>query len=304
LLSRADGAFEEADDRQDGEQLSFNPWKTIAWHTKEVAEKAREIAQKTGLASVFVDLLELAAFWHDWGKSHPAFQGAMRASDRPSRVDLAKGPENAWRKPPDMYCYLDESDSRPAFRHELASAMGLFALLETYEPKHEALLGPWVSVLEQINRPVAGQVAAPAPTPLIGRLLNCSADEFDLVAYMVASHHGKVRVALHAAPKDQDYRDRDGRGLPIRGMREGDRLPSVQLLPGEPNIPEVALTLTPAAMGLSHRTGISWSERCAGLLNRHGPGALALLESILRAADIRASRLETNDPLLAMGAGT
>ena len=42
----------------------------------------------------------------------------------------------------------------------------------------------------------------------------------------------------------------------------------------------------------------SWRERCLGLLDRHGPTTLAFLESILRAADVRASRLKTNDPAL------
>lgn len=292
-------ALEEADDQQDGEQLSFNPWKTIACHAKETAEHAREIARELGLPDTLQELLELAALWHDWGKSHPAFQGAMRGTNRPSRTDLAKGPEGAWRRPPDMYRYLDDSETRPAFRHELASALGLFALLDIYSPKHDALLGPWMAVLEQIKQPLPERKSPPPTTPLIERLLNCKAEEFDLVAYLVASHHGKVRVGLHAAPKDQDYRDRDGRGLPIRGIREGDRLPSVELAPGEPPIPEVTLTLAPAAVGLSGRTGVSWRERCIGLMERHGPAALAFLEAILRTADVRASRLTTNDPALA-----
>jgi CRISPR-associated endonuclease/helicase Cas3 len=292
-------ALEKADDQQDGEQLSFNPWKTIACHTREVAEQAREIARELNLSDKLQDLLELAALWHDWGKSHPAFQGAMRGSDRPSRADLAKGPEEAWRRPPDMYRYLDDNETRPAFRHELASALGLFALLDVYATKHDALLGPWVAVLEQMKQPLPEREPPPPVTPLIERLLKCKAEEFDLVAYLVASHHGKVRVGLHAAPRDQDYRDRDGRGLPIRGIREGDRLPSVELVPGEPPIPEVTLTLSPAAVGLSCRTGVSWRERCIGLLERYGPAALAFLEAILRAADVRASQLTTNDPALA-----
>jgi CRISPR-associated endonuclease/helicase Cas3 len=115
----------------------------------------------------------------------------------------------------------------------------------------------------------------------------------------VASHHGKVRVGLHAAPKDQDYRDRDGRGLPIRGIREGDRLPSIALVPGEPPLPEVTLSLEPSKLGLSPKTGISWRERCIELLKRFGPASLAFLEAILRAADVRASQLATNDPALA-----
>jgi CRISPR-associated endonuclease/helicase Cas3 len=198
-----------------------------------------------------------------------------------------------------MYRYPDDSETRPAFRHELASALGLFALLQTYAPTHEALLGPWLQVLETLGHTVPNGQSVSPPTPLIERLLKCKAEEFDLVAYLVASHHGKVRVGLHAAPKDQDYQDRDGRGLPIRGIREGDRLPSIALVPGEPPLPEVCLSLEPSKIGLSGKTGISWRERCLGLQNRFGPCALAWLEAILRAADVRASQLATNDPALA-----
>jgi CRISPR-associated endonuclease/helicase Cas3 len=292
-------ALDEADDQQDGEQLSFNPWKTIACHTAEVASEVREIARRLGFSQDLQDVLELAALWHDWGKSHPAFQGAMRGTDRPDRCDLAKGPEGAWRRPPDMYRFLDDSETRPAFRHELASALGLFAILQAYAPRHPALLGPWSDALAKLGRSPVSTEPLPASSPLLQRLLDCPPESFDLLAYLVASHHGKVRVALHAAPRDQEYRDRDGRGLPIRGIREGDRLPSVVLAPDAPAVPEVTLTLSPAAVGLSERTGISWRERCLGLMERRGPAALAFLEAILRAADVRASRQKTNDPALA-----
>jgi CRISPR-associated endonuclease/helicase Cas3 len=203
-----------------------------------------------------------------------------------------------------MYRYLDDSETRPAFRHELASALGLFAILQTYSPKHRALLGPWSEVLQKLGKSAPSDVHPAPPSPLVERLLNSEPQAFDLTAYLVACHHGKVRIGLHAAPKDQEYRDRDGHGLPIRGIREGDRLPSVVLVPGEPPVPEVALTLSPAAIGLSERTGISWRERYLGLADRYGPGALAFLEAVLRAADIRASRLETNDPALGSEANT
>jgi CRISPR-associated endonuclease/helicase Cas3 len=60
-------ALDEADDQQDGEQMSFNPWKTIACHTAEVAWEVREIARHLGLSRELQDILELAAFWHAWG---------------------------------------------------------------------------------------------------------------------------------------------------------------------------------------------------------------------------------------------
>lgn len=291
-------ALDEADDSQDGENLSFHEWKTIACHSSEVASVVLQIADELKLPRELISVLMLAARWHDWGKSHPAFQGAIRAPDRPGRRDLAKGPESSWLRPPGTYRFPDNSDERPAFRHELASAMGLFAILQAFAPQHAALLGPWAQAFAAMCHGAAQHPDAPPPTPLIQQVLDCSAESFDLLVYLVASHHGKVRAALHAAPKDQDYHDRDGRGLPIRGVREGDTLPSIEIDTEAPPLPEISLTLEPAAIGLSTRTGASWRERCHGLLERFGPAGLAYLESLLRAADIRASRLRTNDPAL------
>lgn len=294
-------AIEEADDRQDGEQLSFNHhWKTIACHTAEVASEARGIARELGLDESLRAAVELAALYHDWGKAHPAFQGSIRGCGqirRLDRDDLAKAPDECWPKK-HRYHYLDGTDQRPAFRHELASALGLFAILQGYSPAHPALLGEGAEALETLRMPLPPAVPTAPSSPLIERLLKCDRETFDLLAYLIASHHGKVRVGLHAAPKDQEYRDRDKRGLPIRGVREGDRLPAVALVPQEPPLPEVVLSLSPASIGLSRQTGPSWRERCIGLLDRHGPTALAFLEAILRAADVRASRLKTNDPAL------
>jgi CRISPR-associated endonuclease/helicase Cas3 len=291
-------AVDEADDQQDGENLSFNEWKTIACHSSEVANEARRIAEELSLTDEMRAVLAMAGRWHDWGKSHPAFQGAIRAPDRPVRSDLAKGPERAWLRPPGTYQFPDNSDVRPAFRHELASALGLFAILEAYAPQHPALLGPWSETFAKMGHQQTSNERVSSVVPIIQEIFDCSAETFDLLVYLIASHHGKVRGALHAAPKDQEYRDRNGRGLPIRGVREGDRIPTVQLDPEGPSLPEITLTLAPAAIGLSARTGASWRERCLGLLERFGPAGLAFLESLLRAADVRASRLKTNDPAL------
>ena len=63
-------------------------------------------------------------------------------------------------------------------------------------------------------------------------------------------------------------------------------------------LPPAVLHLDAASLGLSPRYGASWGERVAALLDKYGPFTLALLETLLRVADVRASRLTTGDPRL------
>lgn len=298
-LSPETEAQNQADESEGADDLSAADWKTIACHVAEVAGMAGGIATVTKLPAALREVLVLAGRWHDLGKAHPAFQGAIRLGDRPDRQDLAKAPADAWQKPWGNYRTADDQDRRPGLRHELASALSLFAVLRRYQPRHPALLGPWVEALQLTGHTLPSDPFDLTPTPCEREVLACSANDFDLLAYLVACHHGKVRVALHAAPKDQDYRDQgDGRGLPIRGVREGDVLPSVVLDVSAPPLPALTLTLEPASLGLSAQTGRSWRERTLDLVDRFGPGALAWLEALLRAADCRASRLTTVDPAL------
>jgi CRISPR-associated endonuclease/helicase Cas3 len=296
---------QQADESEGGDDVSVAAaYKTIACHVGEAAQAAESIAQSIKLPADLRRLLVLAARWHDLGKAHPAFQGAIRQTDRPARQDLAKAPDKAFPRPPGNYRTADNRDRRPGLRHELASALALFAVLRRHQPRHSALLGPWIETLGLIGCEVPVDPSDSMPTPCEQAVLDCSADEFDLLVYLVASHHGKVRVALHAAPKDQDYRDSgDGRGLPIRGVREGDELPAVLLDASAPQLPSLILSLEPATLGLSPLTGRSWRERTLGLVERFGPGALAWLEALLIAADRRASKLTTPDPLLAASEG-
>lgn len=291
-------AQDAADDLEDTEQLSAAAYKTIATHNAEVGQLSIQIARGL-LPKRIAELIELAGRWHDLGKAHPAFQAVIEVrGPYQARVDLAKAPNGAWQTPC-VYRSSRSGETRRGFRHELASCLALFAVLRRYEPTHAALLGPWVDSLELMGQ---GEVPARAAdgseaTNLEKQVLACTAAEFDLLAYLVLSHHGKVRVALHAGPKDQEYVARDDRGLPIRGVREGDALPAVSL-DGLSSLPTFFLTLAPAALGLSPFTGRSWRDRTAALLREHGPSSLAYLEAVLIAADRRASKLTTPDPLL------
>jgi CRISPR-associated endonuclease/helicase Cas3 len=294
-------AQDEADDLEDTEELSAAAtYKTIATHNAEVGQLASQIV-KGLVPKRLAELIELAGRWHDLGKAHPAFQAIIEVRGAyQTRVDLAKAPDSAWQTP----CLYRSADgeTRRGFRHELASCLALFAVLGRYEPTHAALLGSWAEALKltkdgEVPAPVAKKSEATALEKLV---LACTAEEFDLLAYLVLAHHGKVRVALHAGPKDQEYVARDDRGLPIRGVREGDILPAISL-DGLSTLSSLRLTLAPAALGLSPVTGRSWRERTAALVRTRGPGSLAYLEALLIAADRRASKLTTPDPLLTAG---
>ena len=201
----------QADESQDGEDLSAADWKTIACHVGEVAEIADAIATVMRLPMDLRRVLVLAARWHDLGKAHPAFQGGIRLAGRPDRQDLAKAPDEAWPRGkwlqtewpgrPRTYSTVDNKDLRPGFRHELASALALFSVLRRYQPRHPALLGPWIEALGLLGCAVPEDSSDSTATPCEAAVLACSADGADLLAYLVASHHGKVRVALHAAPR-------------------------------------------------------------------------------------------------------
>ena len=129
---------------------------------------------------------------------------------------------------------------RRFFRHELASAL--------------ALMGEGGSVL-------------------------CDEHETDLVIYLVASHHGRIRLSIRRPHEESGIGDAIVTTL---GVAAGDALPEVDL--GESTVPRSRLTIP---------TGNSRYERRALALRDRadlGPFRLAFLEMVVRCADWRASR--------------
>jgi CRISPR-associated endonuclease/helicase Cas3 len=112
--------------------------------------------------------------------------------------------------------------------------------------------------------------------------------ERDLVAYLLAAHHGKVRLSIRALPKDGAPQDPEQ--LHARGVWHGDELPEVDLGEGVV-VPATTLSLMPMKMG-RHDGVPSWMERAIALRERFGPFKLAYLEALVRAADVRASMRE------------
>jgi CRISPR-associated endonuclease/helicase Cas3 len=142
--------------------------------------------------------------------------------------------------------YSGGTHGRPHFRHELASGLAL------YEADDE-----WI-----------GQ----------------STSARSLLRYLVAAHHGRVRVSIRPAPGETLPRGAAERARFALGIVDGDALPSVSTPLGV--FPAAELWLTEMELGAE---GGSWTSAVCRLRDEHGPFRLAYLEALVRVADWRAS---------------
>ncbi len=141
--------------------------------------------------------------------------------------------------------------SRTGFRHELASAL---AFLQHNESENTSL----------------------------------SPEELNLIAYIIAAHHGRVRLSIRSMPGEKQP-TQDTLGLFARGIWHGDTLPEMTLPDGQ-TINAIRLSLELMQLGPN-----SWLERTLTLRNdpHLGPFRLSFWELLLRAADQRASAQES-----------
>ena len=116
----------------------------------------------------------------------------------------------------------------------------------------------------------------------------------DLAAYLAASHHGKVRLGIRSLPGPR-ARNTDSNPDPnyLLGylVNDVESLPSVYLGDGL-RTDETELDMSIARIGVDENGQRSWLDRTLGLLDWLGPFRLAYLEAIVRAADMRASKME------------
>lgn len=239
------------DDERSGEPVSLTE------HLCKVATAATELRKQfaDGPAEIPWPAIEVAARWHDVGKSHPAFQTmlldgfdlqereaaqAMQwAKSRPARDADGKRLRPRYRIERD-----GREQERPGFRHELASALAWLA--------HHS-----------------GEPRA------------------DLIAFLIAAHHGKVRGSIRSLSTEKAP-PKAVRPF-ARGVWDDDELPAVDLGNGEA-VPETRLSLDLMRLG-DGESGRSWIQRVLALRDdpELGPFRLALLETLVRIADWRGS---------------
>ena len=115
----------------------------------------------------------------------------------------------------------------------------------------------------------------------------------DLVVYLAACHHGKVRLSIRALPGEKKPEDQSADAKYARGIYDSDELPETDL--GDGVIKEkVVLDLEPMLLGRSASGQSSWLGRMLVLRENLGVFRLAYLECLIRAADVQASAFPEN----------
>ena len=260
----------------DEEQLSVlaNGWQSIAVHTATVAHELGAIVHILFSPienEIEPDALLSAASWHDVGKNHPAWQQAVltalgnaditgKEANMPfAKFSLSDSPSLIGLEGETLKKRIRElrCTFRPEIAHEVASALA-------FRQAEQKRLGPTRDI-----------------------------DLASLLAeYVIMSHHGHVRKVLRdEIPRfPKDGKDNDT----VRGVADGSAIPAV-VIDGI-SLGCACLSTDSRRMGRDKDGHESYTRGVLRLLDHYGPFRLAFLESVFRAADVRASILARKQP--------
>lgn len=176
----------DADVGADPASFRRRRWVRLLRHLADVREEASRLVVSLELSPddpLLAAVIE-AARLHDAGKAHSVFQDTMcRAAPQGQRERVAS--QGPWAKSAGSARH-----SRPAFRHELVSAL---------------------QVLEALEQ---------------GSLVVDSRAEPDLIVYLVGAHHGRIRMGIRALPRELE--SSDGHRVAL-GVIDGERVPEVEV---------------------------------------------------------------------------
>jgi CRISPR-associated endonuclease/helicase Cas3 len=249
-------------------------WQSIESHTADVRTCWIAIyKQLDPLADAVATAIDEAIRWHDYGKSVRRWQAATRLLAWKARLE--------WPRNIAPIAKFSFSESPLVGQSTGAELRRVVSQLRTaFAPK--------------LRHEVASALAIRAEHRQNGHI---PATHQILAEYLVMSHHGYVRKTL----RDELPRDpRRIRRAPdeVRGIREGAQLPGFTL-DGKPLPATDSLSIACRQMGRAPDGSESWTRSVLRLVDHFGPFRLAYYESLVRAADCRASAEPQTDVMVA-----
>lgn len=173
----------------------------------------------------------------------------------------------------------DVGKAHPAFQCLLRTAMGMDG--DAGVGKLWAKSGNQGG--ERIRRYLRHELASAIAVRSLDGAITLPADR-DLIAYLVAAHHGRVRLSIRPAPGEFQPDAGEGKRFAL-GLVDGDELPAVETPLG--SVPATTIDLSCMELGAED----SWTNATTALRDSPGLGPLRLayLEAVLRISDWRAS---------------
>lgn len=265
LGAREDGARDptpEDDVGANGDPLSTGFGRAIPLgdHLQDARKSAEGLCETLALDRTDRTRLAIvqAAYLHDVGKAHFAFQDAVnRLGSRTEDPDHDQNDASELFAKSGRDGRLRYEKGRAGFRHELAS----------------------VSILEADGN----RALVTSPLESVPGVGTADLDHFrDLVIYLVGAHHGRVRLSIRGLPHEDERQ--------VLGLRQDDEIHGFAV-DGITDLADAQVDLGFAFLG-GDGCRPSWSARAESLLAEYGPFRLAWMEAMVRIADWRASRDE------------
>jgi CRISPR-associated endonuclease/helicase Cas3 len=268
--------YEPGDTPSDEEMLSSldNGWQSISEHTGEVTSDweciIKALERILGLSPEEQSAALTATHWHDIGKNHSSWQGAAKEALANAGIPI---PQEV--RPIAKFSLSDsprlreqnDDGTRKFTGHALKKE--LRALRQSFKPglAHE--------VASALAFRQSEQAAHGEQRPI----------ESLLAEYLIMSHHGRVRKVLRDEIPRHPKNEKDTEA--VRGIANGDALAPVRIAGQE--LQCASLSTDCRRMGRDAGGNESYTRGVLRLLAYFGPFRLAFLETLFRAADIRAS---------------